>query len=222
MRILFKFPSRERPDKFFAALDNIRANVSSGNYMILATLDTDDATMNNDEVLSRLKDYNRFVLPVYGQSTSKVHAINKDIELAGTSWDILCLHSDDMHFTKKGFDLEIIAAMQEHFPDTDGMLHFPDQVAGDKLCTYQIIGRKYYERSGYIYNPAYTSLWCDNEETEKAKMLGKYAFIDKAILEHRHHAWGFGPADALLRQTERFYRHDEKVYNKRKAANFYI
>lgn len=218
MRILFKFPSRERPAKFFNALDNIIANASGDDYTIVATLDSDDTSMNNLEVFNRLKSYPK-VTAVYGHSKSKVQAINANIDTS-IPWDILCLHSDDMFFTKKGFDVDIIEAMQTHFPDTDGMLHFPDQVAGNKLCTYQIIGRKYYERSGYIYNPAYHSLFCDNEETEKAKLLSKYAFIDKQILEHRHHAWGFGPADALLKRTERFWNKDKQTYNERKAKNF--
>jgi hypothetical protein len=220
MRILFKLPSRERESKFFGAVDNIVNNVVTDNYCILATLDNNDPVMNNTDVIERLKGY-PMVIPVYGDSKTKIEAVNANMDMA-TDWDILCLHSDDMFFTKKGFDLDIREAMQTHFPDTDGMLHFPDQVAGEKLCTYQIIGRKYYERSGYIYNPEFSSLWCDNEEMDKAKLLGKYAFIDKSILEHRHHSWGFGPADDLLRKTERFYRKDEKIYLRHKAENFGI
>lgn len=218
MRILFKFPSRERPNKFFAALDNIIANASSDDYTIVATFDTDDGSMNNAWVFKRLQSYPK-VTACYGHSKSKVQAINANIDTS-IPWDILCLHSDDMFFTKKGFDLDIIEAMEQHFPDTDGMLHFPDQKAGADTCTYHIIGRKYYERSGYIYHPSYASLFADNEETEKARALGKYAFIDKQILEHRHPVWGYGKYDSLLKRTQRFWNRDKQVYNERKAKNF--
>lgn len=220
MKILLKFPSRSRPDRFFACLDNIQSNAVTNNYIIVATLDTDDATMNNHAIFQRLKNYPK-VTTVFGHSQSKIHAINRGIDTS-IDWDILCLHSDDMFFTCRGFDFDIIEAMRQHFSDTDGMLHFPDQKAGATLCTYQIVGRKYYDRQGYIYNPNYTSLWADNEEMEKAKQRGKYAFIDKQIIEHRHPFCGFGKPDALLKKTEAYYKSDRAIFLKRQAENFEI
>lgn len=206
--------------KFFAAVANIIDNALHDDYVILATLDIDDTSMNNPETIKQIAAIDK-VLPMFGVSDSKVSAINRDISHA-PPWDILCLHSDDMHFTKAGFDLDIIEAMQQYFPDTDGMLHFPDQKAGKETCTYQIIGRKYYERQGYIYNPAYSSLFADNEETEKARALGKYAFIDKQILEHQHPVWGFGEYDRLLKHTQGFWKRDKRVFYQRKSINFGI
>jgi hypothetical protein len=192
----------------------------SNDYCILATLDNDDKEMNNADVIETLNEYPN-IITAFGNSKTKIEAVNADIEKV-PDWDILCLHSDDMFFIKHGFDMNIREAMQTHFPDTDGMLHFPDQVAGDKLCTYQIIGRKYYERTGYIYNPEYVSFFCDDEETEKAKLLGKYAFIDKKILEHRHPVWGFGKADSLLLGYNKFWNRDKRIFHRRKALNFGI
>ena len=219
MKILFKFPSRSRPEKFFAALDNIIENALNDDYLIVCSLDSDDATMNNQKVFDKIITYEDKVTAIFSKSLNKVDAVNRNI---GTilNWDILCLHSDDMVFTKKGFDLDIINSMQRIFADTDGILHFPDGHANETLITYPIIGRKYFERFGYIYNPIYNSLFCDNEQMEVAQKLGKYAYIDEHIFEHRHPVWGFGQYDEQLKRTQKFWDRDKRIYNQRKAINF--
>src|ERR1700744_2459412 len=107
MKILYKFPSRQRPDKFFEALDNIKRLSDFECWEVLATLDEDDHYMNNDIVKKRLQEY-PMVKAIYGTSTSKVNACNRDMDQAG-EWDIVVLMSDDMKFLKKGFD-RIIAS----------------------------------------------------------------------------------------------------------------
>ena len=66
--------------------------------------------------------------------------------------------------------------MIKHFPDTDGVLWFFDGWRKD-LNTLCIIGRKYYERFGYIYHPDYKSFWCDAEFTEVANKLKKQVLL---------------------------------------------
>jgi hypothetical protein len=83
------------------------------------------------------------------------------------------------------------------------------------------MGRKYYERFNYIYHPAYKSLWCDNEQTEVADSLGRLKFIEFPIMIHDHPAWGGGMInDALYIQNDKWWKHDEEVYNSRKKMNF--
>ena len=62
----------------------------------------------------------------------------------------------------KGFDSIIRNEMQKLFPDTDGILWFFDGWRKD-LNTLCILGRKYYDRFGYIYHPDYNSFWSDAE-----------------------------------------------------------
>ena len=48
LRLLIKFPTRERPDKFFAALKAYaRLCANKADTRFLFTLDTDDDTMND-------------------------------------------------------------------------------------------------------------------------------------------------------------------------------
>jgi hypothetical protein len=206
--ICFNFASRSRPEKFIQCLDNIRQFISDKDYFVLAKIDLDD---NRLEDYTKTFEYYPEVLPVLGKSQSKIHAINRGLE--GVKFDILCNHSDDMFFIKKGFDILIKEYCKE-----DTFIHFPD--AKTTLCTYSIMDKIYFSRFNYVYNPAYRNLWCDNEAMEVAQRLGRYKFVDEKILEHRHPANGYGKRDMQYRKTEATYWVDKRTYDKRKLRNF--
>ncbi len=180
MKILFKYASRSRPQRFFEGLESIVNNVASDNYLVLVSADKNDATMFNPEVTARLSQYKNVEI-IYGSSVSKIDAINRDLK-SYTDWDILVNFSDDMIFTAKSFDENIRTNMQNIFPSTDGVLHYWDENNGNRLMTMSIMGKKYFDRFGYIYHPSYVSLWSDNEAQTVAKLLGKYRFIQKVNL----------------------------------------
>ena len=216
MRILFKFTTRSRPMLFARGMRSIIDNCVSDNYHILVSIDEDDKTMD------RNFDYPNTTI-VRGTSKNKIDAINRDMDKAG-EWDILVNMSDDMVFTKKGFD-DII---RNEFiyqngvvieQDLDQCIHLPDSNRND-LMTMAVMGREYYNRFNYIYHPDYASLWCDNEMTDVAKMLGCYKFVNEQIMEHRHPAYGKAKMDNQYITTEGFDRVDRETYNRRKANNF--
>lgn len=214
MKICFVFPSRERPDKFFRCLDNIQDMVSeSDNYCVIAVLDNDDPSKEDYE--KSLHEYPE-VEARWGLSANKVAAINRELNNLPEA-AIICLHSDDMWFTKFGFDEEI----REAFKEWDGLVHFPDQVAKEKLITYTMMHRDYLSSLGYIYHNDFNNVYCDNFQHLQAQKLGKYKFVNKQILEHRHSMWGFGMADDLLRRTEEpiGYRKDHETFIRLKAEH---
>lgn len=220
-KITYVFASRSRPNKFFAAIDNIINFSVKEDYTIIASLDVDDATMNSDEVKKRIFDYDK-VCAYYHVSTGKVNAINRDIKLIPKDTDIIIVMSDDMVFTQQGFDDIIRIDMQRYFPDYDGCLHYPDgsQVQA-RVITLPIIGIGFFKRFGYIYNPCYQSLWCDMEMTEIAKKIGKYKYMANShIFKHDHPLWKHEPYDALMTRNESFYNSDKEIYLKRLANNF--
>lgn len=227
MKFLFNFASRSRPEKMFAALDNIRALAGYANYQVVLTLDVDDKTCNTPEVRDRIKTYSR-VTPFWGISKSKVDAINKNVALADDDWDVLINMSDDMVWTKDGFleeiknDVDKINASIVFSTEYDFFLHYPDGHVNERLCTMSIMGRTYYDRFDYIYHPDYTSLYCDQEAQDVAKSLGLYCFSNKQLFVHRHPVWGESQMDDQYRHTESFYEQDRQVYEKRKRLNFPI
>lgn len=226
MKILIKFASRSRPVKFFACLKNIFEMQTENIITILASLDDDDASMTTEKIKNWFARYRKHgVISVWGKSKNKIDAINRDMHLAG-DWDILVNFSDDMLFIKKGFDKIIMDAYQDTFPDLDGVLHFNDgHKYGAQLMTMSIMGRKYYERFGYIYHPDYISLWSDNEAMDVAKILGKYKYMgdDVKIFKHNHpmhDGLGMRNYDTQLIHTESFFFVDKETYFKRKEKNF--
>lgn len=198
MRIAFKFPSRSRPEKFKAAILNIKEKCKT-DFDIYATLDNDDTSM---KALDRwMSDVGIFT--IWGQSNNKIHAVNRGMDQLG-HWDILVCMSDDMEILTNGFDEVLRNDMVKNFPDLDGVLHYNDGMQKSNVMTMSIMGRKYYDRFGYIYNPGYQSLWCDVEATEVAYMLGKYKYMGNEPLHirHNHPAWGLTDWDAQYRKTE--------------------
>lgn len=191
------------------------------NIRFIISMDKDDESMNNAEVISKLKEYEKQVdiKWYFGNNKSKVEAINADI--TDVDWDILLLASDDMIPVVKGYEEIIIEHMQDHFPDTDGCLWYDDGYV-THLNTLSIMGKKYYQRFGYIYYPEYKSLWCDNEYQEVFTLLNKYCHFEQVIIKHEHPNWTGKGVDILLIKNDREDPHDRKLFKTRKEINFNI
>jgi hypothetical protein len=182
MKILFKYPTRGRPLKFFRALESYYDLMSGSDFEFIVTVDSDDVTMNNNQVISTLNQVPKLTYH-FGNSKSKIEAINAD--MSNKNFDILVLVSDDMIPEVKGYDDIIRSEMKSKYPDTDGVLWFFDGWRKD-LNTLCILGKKYYDRFEYIYHPSYKSFWCDMEFTEVANYLGRQSYYDNVIIRHLH------------------------------------
>ena len=217
MKILIKFPTRNRKNKFFEVLQkyyDFATDLSKIEFLI--TLDYDDESMNNQEVIDKLKSYKNLKF-VFGKSNNKIHAVNRDIELG--DWDIILLASDDMIPIEKGYDEQIRFNMTINYPNTDGILWFNDGNRKD-LNTLCILGKKYYERFGYIYHPDYKSLWADNEFMTVGNLLKKQIFIDRVIIHHQHPDWGYGGRDNIHSLNSNHDMEDRMVFQRRQKINF--
>jgi hypothetical protein len=221
MKLLIKFPTRNRKNKFFKVLkqyQNLCEDIESTQFLI--TLDNDDDEMNSSEVNDIFNTFKN-VKVVYGNSDSKIHAINRDIELAD-EWDIVLLASDDMTPKVKGYDNIIRNKMKEFYPDTDGILWFNDGHQTNRLNTLCILGKKYYERFNYIYYPGYKSVWSDNEFMSVGNILEKQTYFDEVIIEHEHPDWGYGNRDIIHRINSENENHDRELFLNRQSNRFYI
>lgn len=213
MKFLINLASRSRPEKFHACMDNLSKCFT--NYQVAVKVDRNDPTLR--QYLS--KAYPEILLYI-GHSKTKVEAINRDIPLY--DWEIIVNTSDDILW-RLNAGSEII---NNYEPDT--FLHFPEPYAEsqaekrkkESICVCSIMDRKYFDRFGYIYNPEYKSLWCDNEATELAKKLGRYKFVNKVIFEHMHPAAGKAVKDQQYRLTESFGSVDKATFLKRKESGF--
>jgi len=217
MRILVKFPTRGRKDKFFKVLDLYYSLASDIDMMLFEiTLDKDDDQMNNLRAIEKLQTYKNLNF-TFGVSKNKIHAINRDLDKY-KEWDIVLLASDDMVPKVKGYDQIIRDNMKKHYPDTDGVLWFNDGLQGSNLNTLVICGKKYFERDRYLYNPIYETLMCDVEFMEVARMRGKQKYFNQVIIKHEHIGYA-GNMDETARKNNNWGK-DTETLNKRKLENF--
>jgi hypothetical protein len=224
--ILVKYASRSRPDRFFEGLHNLLDYAANkDDVTVFCILDRDDHSMFQDNFPSQR--FNREttehavkfanVIFDWGESRSKIHAINRPIP-EGINWDILVNFSDDMRFTVNGWDEHVREGFRCNPPDA--WLHYPDSTAKNMLSTMSIMDKAYYAHDGYIYHPSYQSLWCDNEAQEVAKMRGRYIYMGTQIFDHYHPAYGHVPWDEQYLRQQKFWNEDELLYIYRKSKNF--
>jgi len=181
-KLLIKFPTRGRPRQFFNVLTLYYQYMQGKNFEFVISCDTDDETMNNDVVKEHFKGFPNLTVN-YSDNKTKVEAINANME--DRDFDILLLASDDMVPEMYGYDRIIKQAMLSCYSDYDGVLWFFDGWRKD-LNTLCILGKKYYDRFGFIYNPAYKTWFCDNEFTKVATLLGKQTYSEHVIIRHCH------------------------------------
>lgn len=216
--ILFNCASRGRINQLFSLLDNIKTWVDDkDNYFVCLKVDLDDVKTNRIQHKQILESQPKVIVR-WGTSTSKIHAINRSLEDL-PHWDIICTASDDQLFTARGFDNIIRNNIEEgkHF------YHYPEPFSANRVSVMNITTREYYERRGWVYCPEYYSLFCDEDETECAKMLGVYKLCEEQIFEHYHYSTNIQrlkvPKDPLYIRNDT-YRADEKIFKERKARNF--
>lgn len=209
LKVLFKYTTRSRRTNFLRGYDSIIKNLSDkDNYHVLITIDDNDSAMQPPPELA-----GNYTI-VSGNSESKVHAINRDVNEFDYDWDILVNFSDDMTFTVKGFDDIIRDAVAKNGNNLDCVYHFPDQYQRQNCMTMSIIGRAYYDIEKFIYNNRFKSLWCDVVEQEKAMLSNKYLYVDKDIFIHIHPSLGMCKYDEQAIKTESYELrlHDYNIY----------
>lgn len=216
--LLIKYPTRSRPETFKRILLEYITKLSGKNKIkFIISMDNDDNTCNNEEMRSYLDQIKKTVDLVYhyGDSKNKVDACNRDIPPQG--WKVCILVSDDMTPRVAGYDQIILNDMNKYYPDLDGALNY--NCGGEAypvVMVLSIIGHKYYDRYGYIYNSEYTSLFCDEEQTVVARSLNKITDIDNKIITHD---WS-DIQDDLRRHTEKYYNSDKLIFESRKKRGF--
>ena len=217
MKFLFKYATRSRP-KWFKDTLTRWINCLSGKHeaLFVVSIDEDDESMVNPDMINWLNARSDKVTYSIRKTGTKIEAINGDVK--GRDFDILVVVSDDMSPVFSGYDDTIARDMMTHFPQLDGALHYPDGQRGD-LITLSIMGKKLYDKLGYVYYPGYISMWCDNEFTDVVKAMGKYKYLPTIIVRHE---WMKDGADDLYKcnANKEWWAHDKALYEARKAEGF--
>jgi len=220
LKLLIKFPTRSRPDKFFDVLDRYYHFLRGSNYEFVVSCDIDDTSMNNDKVRKQLDTYENLSY-YFCNNKSKIEAVNNNLD--GKKFDILLLASDDMIPIVEGYDVLIKKIYSENLNgDTDYVLWLNDGFQGRNLNTLSIMGKKFYNRFGYIYHPDYKSLFADTEFTEIIQQTGRYVYLNKVLIKHMQYSIINEEPDDLYIVNDKFYNYDLKIFKQRQQKNFDI
>lgn len=219
--ILIKYTSRGRPQKFLEGLENIYAMCAQPDYLrVLVTADLDDPTMCNHQMRDIINSYKNCKV-IYGTSKSKIHAINRDLTIIPKEfddWAILANFSDDQRWTILGYDDIIRVDYNNVYPEKlDGYMAYRDPDTHGALSTLLIAGRPFIEAFGFIYDPQFVSLFCDNLVENSARRIGKYHYTGCNIYQHFNPAYGysdFPPDEMHLEQQKIGWDVDQKLYYK--------
>ena len=214
MKILLKCPTRGRREKFLSTIKKwIEFADEPASLGILVSADVDDPSMGG---------FTEADLPevpwkkvCFGASKTKIQACNADMEKVDWQWDIVVLVSDDMIPQVKGYDTRIRKGMVT----LDHIVWVYDGFQNDRLNTLNIFGRNRYTDWGYLYHPAYKSLWCDNEITDWCrKNPTRCSIIPEVIIKHIHPYTVQGVIlDELYKRNQKYEAEDRATYNSRKT-----
>lgn len=220
--ILCKVTSRGRPTELITCIKSYLDKAHNPTALLwLFSFDVDDEKYASLSFTDSIAHLIPNCTIVFGKSHSKIHAINRDIEHFDkmNEWDILVNISDDQLADVEGWDKDIRETMPN---DLDASLWYFDG-RQTKLNTMEIVGRKYYERFGYVYYPEYKSFFCDNEAHEAAESLGKLIKTNRCIVKHYHVGWAketHMTHDETYKRAEVHWAHDENLFKQRKANGF--
>jgi hypothetical protein len=202
MKITIVHPSRQR-----AAI----ANKTRQEWFLNCDNDIEYIfSLDNDDIQGTLYEGNC----IYNNNRSAIDAINKAAEIA--TGDLFVVVSDDFS-CPVGWDNLLIWGLQSK---SDYCVKTQDGLQ-PTLMTLPIMDRVYYERFGYIYHPDYLHMFCDQEMTAVAHMLGKVITLP-LVFPHNHYTTGKFKRDAVTLRNNATWQQGERVFNERLKTNFGI
>jgi hypothetical protein len=214
-KILIKFASRERPDKFLKGVKNIFDTCDNPKeIMVIASFDRDDATRDDAQIWEAF-DYcfskGGFMRICVGEPKGNIDAINRDIHVNG--WDVLINFSDDFVFTRIGWD-SIILGHAAQYGSTDFCFHYSDGYRAD-IITMAVIGSRYYRRFNYIYFPHYKTFRCKHELTVVSRLLCCYRYSEQLLFK-------YVSPDNVEESKDDEHEYDNEIYETRKRSDFFL
>lgn len=217
MKVSLIHPSRSRPElakKVYDEWMGKAANPDEIEYIL--SLDNSDPQLKSYLFNSFSDIYfsNRLSFTV-NENGSAIEAINVAATLA--TGDLLVVVSDDFG-CPQNWDVDLLNAVKgrEDFivKTWDGLQPW--------LITLPILDRKYYERFGFVYNPAFKHLFCDTLMTVQGDLLGKTIKSDLHF-PHKHHTQKGGiPKDEVSKKNDATWSQGESVFLQAAKDGFWL
>jgi hypothetical protein len=170
-------PSRGRPHNL-QRLSNALQETCTGDYELLARIDSDDPTLKEYLELENVE-------LVVGPRIFFTHSVNELAQIAlEQGFTHLAILGDDVLPETVGWDTKMIAALNNKMGvvyGSDGLEH----LHGPDLPTHVVVPIQMYEKLGWIGLPTSRHLFCDNTWRELGK-LTRFIYLKDVKLSHLH------------------------------------
>lgn len=212
------FPSAGRPHLFRQALQSLRDTTKGHDIEIIAVI---DGCMENVETA---KEFDAALIDFSNKKRGALWAWNRC--LFHSDGDIIVPAGDDHLFHPGWLDY----ALESHLTRLRGYgVVGMNDLAYDgnlQVATMFLFDRAYCmnEMGGVFAPPMYNYYCIDLEWNEKAKILGRYYWDSRSVVEHVHSAHGKRELDSIDREKmdSGWMEEDNKIFQERMSQGFPI
>lgn len=211
MLISLLHPSRQRPFQSHATTKKWLERAGCEVELIVSI---DDNDPYRDQYLRTYSSYDQFTTKVISNpNRSAVDAINNAAK--ESKGEIMIVVSDDTDCPDNWCNIINRA--------TDGKKDFVLKTSDGVqqwIVTMPVLDRTYYNRFGYIYNPAYLHQFCDTEFTHVADITGRIIWRNDIEFKHLHYSVLKQKRDELYTRNDNTYNEGAKTYIERFHKKF--
>lgn len=210
MKISIIHPSRCRAKQAKATYDSWKSKCDNAdNIYWLLSIDISDAS--HIDYLKLFEDREEIFI---AHNHNAVEAINKAAIHAYSYADLFIVVSDDFDCPEH-WDTLLLNALEGK---QDFLVKTQDGIQ-KTLITLPIMDRTYYNRFGYIYNPTYEHMFCDQELTAVGHMLDKVITLP-FMFPHNHYSTGRNVRDEVSIRADATWNKGEQTFKERLSNNF--
>lgn len=204
-------PSRSRPEQAEATIKLWLGNATHKDQIqYILSVDHNDKDLKRYKAIAERNGINTHI----ALNKSAIEAINRAARKA--QGNILIVVSDDF-LCEEGWDEKLLKELEGK---EDYLVKTRDGIQ-PTLVTLPILDKKYYNRFGYVYSPDFVHMFCDQEMTSVAMMLGRLIKLD-LFFEHIHYSTGKFKKDAISERNDKSWNQGKKVFNEHLKTNFGI
>jgi hypothetical protein len=131
---------------------------------------------------------------------------------------IIAAISDDFH-PPWHWDTRVLEAGPSGWTELPRVMRVNDGLH-NIMCTLPFVTRARYEQQGFLYYPAYRSMFCDADLTELAYRDRVIIEADHLVFQHRHWANGLRPKDSIdqVHHSDERWANGRKIFHERRKS----
>lgn len=178
-------PTRQRIENTNRLITSlVTTTVHPERVELLFYIDNDDPAIDSyRKLIAERQEQLGRIEAIYGEPISVSKSWNNIAKIA--TGNILKMCNDDLVYKTEGWD-NILDREVKKYPDEIYCMWFNDMLHRQRMCTFPIISRKWYDTVGYFAPGIFGFFYNDTWVHDIAKRIGREHYIDEVIHEHMH------------------------------------